>query len=120
MKISILTHPLGANYGGILQAFALCKYLQSLGHEVFVLNRNADMPFGKRMIKAIMVSLHHPRYNNPRYSYLVRFVKQHIPYTKPLYTKVQMTDFVRKNGIQAAIVGSDQVSQNFRMQPPLV
>lgn len=109
MKISILTHPLGANYGGILQAFALCKYLQSLGHEVFVLNRNADMPFCKRMIKAIMVSLHHPHYNNPRYRYLVRFVKQHIPYTKPLYTKVQMTDFIRKNNIQAAIVGSDQV-----------
>lgn len=109
MKISILTHPLGANYGGILQAFALCKYLQSLGHEVSVLNRNADMPFGKRMIKAIMVSLQHPRYNNPRYRHLVRFVKQHIPYTKPLYSKDQMTDFVRKNGIQAAIVGSDQV-----------
>lgn len=109
MKISILTHPLGVNYGGILQAFALCKYVQSLGHEVSVLNRNADMPFGKRMIKAIMVSLQHPRYNNPRYRHLVRFVKQHIPYTKPLYTKVQMTDFVRKNNIQVAIVGSDQV-----------
>lgn len=109
MKISILTHPLGANYGGILQAFALSKYLQSLGYEVFVLNRNADMPFAKRMIKVIMVSLHHPRYNNPRYRHLAHFVKQHVPYTKPLYSKVQMTDFVRKNGIQAAIVGSDQV-----------
>lgn len=109
MRISILTHPLGANYGGILQAFALSKYLQSLGYEVYVLNRNADMPFFKRMIKAIMMSLHHPRYNNPRYRHLLRFVKQYIPYTKPLYSKVQMTDFVRKNNIQAVIVGSDQV-----------
>lgn len=109
MRVSILTHPLGANYGGVLQAFALSKCLQSLGHEVFVLNRNADMPFVKRMVKSIMVSLHHPRYNNPRYRYLVHFVKQYIPYTKPLYTKVQMTNYVRKNNIHAVIVGSDQV-----------
>lgn len=109
MKIAILTHPLGANYGGILQAFALCKYLQSMGHEVFVLNRNADIPFAKRMIKTIMMSLHHPRYNNPRYKHLVRFVKQHLPFTKPLYSMAQMTDFVRKNNIQVTIVGSDQV-----------
>lgn len=109
MRVSILTHPLGANYGGILQAFALSKYLQNMGYEVFVLNRNADMSFVKRMVKAIMVLLHHPRYNNPRYRHLVRFVKQHIPYTKPLYSNVQMTDFVRKNNIQVAIVGSDQV-----------
>lgn len=109
MRVSILTHPLGANYGGILQAFALSKYLQNMGYEVFVFNRNADMPFVKRMVKAIMVLLHHPRYNNPRYRHLVRFVKQHIPYTKPLYSKVQMTDFVSQNNVQTVIVGSDQV-----------
>lgn len=109
MRISILTHPLGANYGGILQAFALTKYLQKQGHEVFVLNRQTDMSFLKRMTKAILVALHHPRYNSPRYQHLVRFVKQHIPYTKPLCTKQQMTDFVRRKQIQAAIVGSDQV-----------
>lgn len=109
MRISILTHPLGANYGGILQAFALSKYLHNQGHEVFVLNRNADMPFLKRVIKAVMVKLRHPRYNNPRYNHLVRFVKQHIHYSKPLYTTAQMTDFVQRNKIQVCIVGSDQV-----------
>ena len=109
MKISILTHPLGANYGGILQAFALTKYLQSQGHEILVLNRQADMPYIKRMVKTVMMALHHPRYRNPRYQHLIRFVKQHIPYTKPLYTKKQMTDFVRRAQIQTSIVGSDQV-----------
>ena len=109
MKISILTHPLGANYGGILQAFALSTYLREQGHEVFVFNRNVDMTLLKRVIKVIMVVLHHPRYSNPRYQHLVRFVKWHIPYTKPFYTSAQMTEFVRKNKIQASIVGSDQV-----------
>lgn len=109
MRISILTHPLGANYGGILQAFALSKYLQSQGHEVFVLNRHANMPLVKRMIKAVLVALHHPRYNNARYQHLSDFVKQYIPYTKPLYSKKQMTGFLQKKQVQASIVGSDQV-----------
>ncbi len=109
MRISILTHPLGANYGGILQAFALSKYLQNQGHEVFVLNRHANMSFVKRMIKAVLVALHHPRYNNARYQHLAAFVKRHIPYTKPLCSTKQMTDFLRSQHIQAAIVGSDQV-----------
>ena len=69
MKISILTHPLGANYGGILQAFALSTYLREQGHEVFVFNRNVDMTLLKRVIKVIMVVLHHPRYSNPRYQH---------------------------------------------------
>jgi hypothetical protein len=109
MKISILTHPLGANYGGILQAFALCSYLQKQGHEVIVLNRNSNLTFIKRLMKVIMVALHHPRYNHPRYKHLTRFVKKHIPYSRPFYTSVQMTNFVQKNNVQAAIVGSDQV-----------
>lgn len=109
MNISILTHPLGANYGGILQAFALSTYLKKQGHKVYVLNRNANMPFYKRILKLIMVFIHSPRYNNPRYQHLIRFVKQYIPYSKPLYTSAQMATFIRKNNVQVSIVGSDQV-----------
>lgn len=35
MKIGIFTLPLNENYGGILQAFALQKYIRNRGHEVF-------------------------------------------------------------------------------------
>lgn len=38
MKIAILTQPLGKNYGGILQNFALQKILSNLGFEVITLN----------------------------------------------------------------------------------
>lgn len=38
MKISILTLPLHANYGGILQAFALQTTLEKMGHKVAVYN----------------------------------------------------------------------------------
>ena len=37
MKICILTQPLGDNYGGILQAYALQKVLRDLGHDVTTL-----------------------------------------------------------------------------------
>lgn len=37
MKICILTQPLGTNYGGVLQAFALQKVLRDLGHDVTTL-----------------------------------------------------------------------------------
>lgn len=39
MKIGILTQPLKTNYGGLIQAFALKKTLQDLGHEVWIINR---------------------------------------------------------------------------------
>lgn len=39
MKIGILTQPLKTNYGGLIQAFALKKTLQNLGHEVWIINR---------------------------------------------------------------------------------
>ena len=109
MKLSILTHPLGVNYGGVLQAFALSTYLQKQGHEVSVLNRQHNLPLFKRLIKVVLMALHHPRYNNPRYQYLNDFVRKYIHYTKPLYTSAQMTKFIRKNGNEAVIVGSDQV-----------
>lgn len=39
MRIGILSLPLHTNYGGILQAYALQKVLEDLGHDVNVINR---------------------------------------------------------------------------------
>lgn len=38
MNVGILTLPLHSNYGGILQAFALYHTLQSLGHNVTLID----------------------------------------------------------------------------------
>lgn len=38
MKIGILTLPLHTNYGGLLQAYALQKYLTDIGHDVLILD----------------------------------------------------------------------------------
>lgn len=39
MKIAILTLPLETNYGGVLQAYALQKTLERLGHRAYVINK---------------------------------------------------------------------------------
>ena len=38
MKIGILTQPLHANYGGILQNYALQQVLKQIGHEVWTID----------------------------------------------------------------------------------
>ena len=40
MRIAILTLPFHANYGGVLQAYALQTVLQRMGHEVVVLDKD--------------------------------------------------------------------------------
>lgn len=44
MKIAVITLPLHTNYGGILQAYALKRYLEDSGHEVTVLDMKDKMP----------------------------------------------------------------------------
>ena len=109
MKIAILTHPLGANYGGILQAYAFSTYLTSQGHDVVVLNRQSELPWLKSKVRDLLISLHHPRYNNPRFKNLKEFVKKYINYSKPLPSTSSLTKFLRDNEIDSVIVGSDQV-----------
>lgn len=38
MKIAVFTQPVGSNYGGVLQAYALQTYLLSLGHDPILVN----------------------------------------------------------------------------------
>lgn len=38
MKIGVITFHWAANYGAVLQAYALCSYLNSLGHEAEIIN----------------------------------------------------------------------------------
>lgn len=42
MKIGIVTHPFGINYGGILQAYALQTILEKQGHTVYFVRRNKE------------------------------------------------------------------------------
>lgn len=64
MRIGILTLPPHANYGGILQAYAMQTVLERMGHDVVVFNK----PIKKQVLPFPMSFLH----------YIVRFIKKYI------------------------------------------
>jgi len=122
MRIGILTLPPHANYGGILQAYAMQTVLERMGHDVVVFNK----PIKKHVLPFPMSFFH----------YIVRFIKKYV-FKKPniyvfkeqkiykyqkantlytdafvnkhLHNKVVDTLGDIKNEYDAIIVGSDQV-----------
>lgn len=126
MKIGILTQPLKNNYGGLLQAYALQKVLNDMGHEVWIINRTFKEPsfvrqyasLGKRIIlKYILKKSLHPIFIfNPTKeeqkiiaTYTSQFVKKHFPHvTKKIIRNKDMIHLNRE-GFDAYMVGSDQV-----------
>ena len=118
MRIGIVTQPLYANYGGILQNYALQQVLKKMGHEPVTLDQMPSLPFwryclyaGKTLICAFIPSKRHPL--KPYSHFLKRpeainqFVESYIAHTKTVasYSARQLS----KYGIEAVLVGSDQV-----------
>lgn len=121
MKIGILTHPQHANYGGILQCYALSEFLKKIGHEPFVIKREPNRPFFiKRWILALLRFLKIPRYCNPkkvdRTLNMRPFAKTYLNLTRPVYNSKQFGTLCNKYGLNAVVVGSDQVwRRNFAL-----
>ena len=128
MKIGILTQPLSANYGGILQNYALQCVLKRMGHEPITINRLVPYfpergRFYIQLLKnGIKWSLryHPPRYIDPRKNTLYlrrhisdisqdsqRFIANHI--TRIDIDENLTPEFCTNHPFDAYIVGSDQV-----------
>lgn len=117
MKIGILTLPFGANYGGILQNWALQQALIKLGHTpVTILHQRAP---GKAALLANaaaqaasdFLSLPAPSFNEKSVVMppeLMRgFIDAHIACTPNM--AVFKTKTLHNAGLEAIVVGSDQV-----------
>ena len=118
MRVGIVTQPLYANYGGILQNYALQQVLKRIGHEPVTLDYMPSLSLGRYLLyagKTFICSLS-PNKRNPLkpYSHYLKrpaeikaFVEGNITLTKtiPDYTE----RILKKYGIEALIVGSDQV-----------
>lgn len=118
MKVGIVTQPLYANYGGILQNYALQQVLKEMGHTPVTLDYMPSLPFGRYLLYAgkgllcsLLPSKRHPI--KPYQRFLERpeaidaFVHNNIDKTETIPGYSQKV--LRKNGIEALIVGSDQV-----------
>lgn len=106
MKIAILTLPLHANYGGIIQNYALQTVLQQMGHDVATINLKKT-PLGKKYDIPFLKMISKPGKSRAK-EHVRRFIDTHINLTVPLRTKKDLSryDF---STFDAVIVGSDQV-----------
>ena len=118
MKTGIVTQPLIDNYGGILQNFALQQVLIKMGHSPITLDYLPSLSLGKYILYAGKGVLCAPfpskRHSIKPYKHFLerpqpidRFVRNNMSITRtiPDYSN----HLLKKNGIEALIVGSDQV-----------
>ncbi|HEY5592058.1 MAG TPA: polysaccharide pyruvyl transferase family protein [Paludibacter sp.] len=125
-KIGILTTPLYVNYGGILQAYALQKYLNRLGYEAYLINLKFKEPsLFQKIIRLIKIATSKYIFSNRNASFInsdfttkqrrivskqtSKFIDIHIQ-PKTLEIKgVKNISQILKCGFDVYIVGSDQV-----------
>jgi hypothetical protein len=90
MRILILTQPIGHNYGGILQAYALQRFLRNLGHQVQTTEYRVDMRryLLKKLIREprrMVRDLHRDFFVTPSRKIPRHFIKQRIALSKTHY-----------------------------------
>jgi nitroreductase len=108
MKIGVLTLPLHTNIGGNLQAHALMAVLSQLGHEPILIDRRRPTGVGGEETDqpALEDGLLAPPADGRSHS----FVECHIqPRTRPFVSDRALTASLPRLGLDAIIVGSDQV-----------
>lgn len=120
MKIAIMTQPLGRNYGGMMQAYALQKVLRDTGHEVVTINHHASskgavynlVRLGFRLLKKVTGERKLPVNFEKHYSYIFHdtqaFVDKYIVQSEYIDNDQDLKSHFEKNNYDAVIVGSDQ------------
>lgn len=118
MKIGILTQPLRDNYGGLLQAYALKEVLESLQHEVVIINRDSKPSMIRTLASTIRNLILRGLFNfkfkpseTEQYTIsknTLSFRQKYIPNLTHLITSNNGMMELNKMGFDAYIVGSDQ------------
>jgi polysaccharide pyruvyl transferase WcaK-like protein len=109
MKILILTLPLRHNYGGILQAFALQRFLAELGHDVTTLNRREALGLKKQQIAFYLKKMFPVLKPKDNYENLEKFRDKYLKISHAIRDSEKLKSFFIKNNFDAVVVGSDQV-----------
>jgi hypothetical protein len=119
-KIAILTQPLGHNYGGILQAWALQQVILEIGYDPITINRKENrrsiLYKAARLTKRLLLTfkegqrfpLNSP--DNAELTSLTReFLQKYIATSENISSAEQLRQHAIDNDYYAVIVGSDQV-----------
>lgn len=120
MKVAIMTQPLGANYGGIMQAWALQQILKRAGHEPVTIDRRSDAKgpiynaarLSYRTLQKILGKRQAP-VNFERYLPYIQkntkaFIGQHLSMSEQLDSTAKLKTHFEREDYDAVIVGSDQ------------
>ena len=119
MRLGILTQPLHTNYGGLLQAFALQKYLRDeLGHDVLTVDYTrkpkawlAPYRLVRRCVAKFVlrrsVTLFPKSHPQGSGKLTQRFIDENIRTTKKIFAPARKRDFAEYD-FDAFVVGSDQ------------
>ncbi|GAA4413000.1 MurB family protein [Advenella faeciporci] len=120
MKIAIMTQPLGHNYGGMIQAWALQQVLKNAGHEPITIDRQVDAKspayraarFGYHTLQKILgkrkVPINLERYLPDILQHTHAFIDQHISMSELLNSTEKLKAHFKREQYDAVIVGSDQ------------
>lgn len=114
MRIGILTFQYAYNYGALLQAYGLCKYLEGIGYDVCFINYIPPQSSSNQWFRRIkgwgreFVKQRHdmPSYMLKRFQF-DRFRQHFLPLTAQCSTKEELE--VISRDFDAVIAGSDQV-----------
>lgn len=120
MKIAIMTQPLGKNYGGIMQAWALQQVLKRMGHEPVTIDRQPDAKspayhaarLGYRTLRKALGKRKAP-INFERHLPIIlqhtqAFIDQNLSMSEPLDSTAKLKAHFEREQYDAVIVGSDQ------------
>lgn len=117
-KIAILTQPLGSNYGGIIQNYALQKVLNDNGYIPETINRTAgkvasnflsfkiELAYKFKNIEGIPLDSVYTKRKVLQHTF--SFMKKYIKMTKVLDTNAKLEEYFKNNMYDVYIVGSDQ------------
>ena len=110
MKVAIVTQPLVDNYGCILQNFALQRTLRDLGHDPITLDYIPLLKWKKYIRNTLRVLFRGASYRplfQKRNPLFVGFVDRNIATVRT--GRKYRSSVLSRNGVQAIVVGSDQV-----------
>lgn len=120
MKVAIMTQPLGKNYGGIMQAYALQKVLKDMGRSPTTIDYQSKEPsiiykkarLAYRLAKKITGKRKAP-INIESYIKLLtkdnqKFIDKYIVQSEYIDSTSSLRKHFKKNRYDAVIVGSDQ------------
>lgn len=112
MKIGILTWHYLDNYGSLVQAYALKKTLDGLGHEVQIINyrKEAKTDFLHNLLRAVRGHMPHlPNSDLNRVKKFYQFQQRYLNQTAIFSSLEDIEDWPEKDGFDAFICGSDQI-----------